>query len=204
MQGCRRSLRLAVVEWCLLPRLSRARVPDRPGRRAWHCRRCSLWLLSSVFPAARIDQCRRRPSPLPEPSPVRVTDSTGAVLPGVAIEISSDALMGARTDDHQRRRVAIRFPVVPPGDVFARVQRVRVSAPSGATPFTSASGSPRPWTPSSVWPRCDHHVAVERGASPIDGRVHRDHEPASMPASSRTSPVPEASLQSWPRRQPST
>ena len=49
----------------------------------------------------------------------RVTDSTGAVLPGVAVSVSSDALMGIQTVATNEEGV-FRFPVVPIGEYTLR------------------------------------------------------------------------------------
>jgi len=45
----------------------------------------------------------------------RVTDNTGAVLPGVAVTISSPSLMGTRTATTNEEG-QYRFPAIPPGE----------------------------------------------------------------------------------------
>ena len=98
----------------------------------------------------------------------RVTDSTGAVLPGAAIEISSDALMGNRTTITSAEGL-YRFPAVPPGEYslvftregFAAVRREAVHVGIGFTATVDAELG---------LAALRDHVAVERGSSPIDGR----------------------------------
>ncbi len=96
----------------------------------------------------------------------RATDSTGAVLPGVAIEISSDALMGARTTMTSAEG-SYRFPAIPTGEyslVFTRegfgtVRRDAVHVGIGFTANVDVELG---------LAALHDHVAVERGASPID------------------------------------
>ena len=59
----------------------------------------------------------------------RITDTTGAVLPGVSVVISSDALMGTRTATSSSDG-SYRFPAVPPGEyslVFTRKSFTRAT-----------------------------------------------------------------------------
>ena len=71
----------------------------------------------------------------------RVTDNTGAVLPGASVIAASPALMGTR-EAVTNEEGSYRFPAVPPGDNLD-VRASGVQYRFGAKAFESASGSPR-------------------------------------------------------------
>ena len=96
----------------------------------------------------------------------RVTDASGAVLPGVAVAIASDALMGTRaalTD----RNGDFRFPALPPGDYSVVFERdgftgVRREAIHVSIAFTATVDAELELAP------LRDDVTVVRGAAPID------------------------------------
>ena len=75
----------------------------------------------------------------------RVTDGTGAVMPGVTITLTSPALMGARTavtDENGQ----YRFTAVPPGSIRCS-SSWPVSRRCATRASASTSASPAPSTP---------------------------------------------------------
>ena len=96
----------------------------------------------------------------------KVTDTTGAALPGVSVTISGDALMGTRTNVTSTDGL-YGFRALPPGDysiVFTRdgFATVRREAVHMSIAFTATVDA------EMALATVREHVIVERGATPID------------------------------------